>query len=384
MIRPDIFLVGYRKFTVSEEEVLAAARLFLTHKISVRFKNNSFVVSERKSREIERIIGTRVKFSNSKMLGLGGFLYENRKRWGVISGILITAFLLFFSSDFVWDVRIEGSEGGAEEMIKAELSECGFSVGSRWSKTDLGKIEALFLSRSEYASWVNVNRRGTVAYVSVVDKNLHHPPEEKVGYSNLVAECDAVIEDVIVNEGIAMVKRGDVVRRGQVLISGIIPEELGGGFCYAEGSVIGRISDEISITVSEKESVKIKDERKIGGIKLNFFGFSANIFKTYRNFSKEYDIIEKNKAFRLFGRTLPISFSVEYKEPYTVKIIDLKKDELIASASEKMAVAVASVLGDGTLIRLRSEGGFVGNEYKMSSRIVFSKEIGRDAPFEVK
>ena len=64
--------------------------------------------------------------------------------------------------------------------------------------------------------------------------------------------------------------------------------------------------------------------------------------------------------------------------------MSVTKDEMILAASEKTSRAIEASLCDGTLIRLRTEGSFIGNEYKMSTHLVFTKEIGRDAPFEVK
>ncbi|MBO7304087.1 MAG: sporulation protein YqfD [Clostridia bacterium] len=383
MIRPDLFICGYRRFLIDEEDVLYAARLFLSRGVSVRFKNNSFVVGERKSREIEELLGTRVKFKKSKMLGIGGFLYEWRGRVGIFLALIITASLLLLSGDLVWDVRVEGCEDVEEEIV-AELSECGFSVGTRWSKTDLSKVEVTLLSLSEHVSWININRRGTVAYVKVADKNTSPPDEQKQGYSNVVAECDAVIEEISVRSGVAMVKRGDVVRAGQVLISGILPAELGSGFCYAEGSVIGRVSEDISVIVSANEELKINAERKISSVRFNFFGFSVNIFKSYRNFGKEYVIIEKNKPLTILGKTLPVSLCVKYKQLYRVTVTELSKDELVEAAAARTARAVEEALGEGTLVRLRTDGGFENNEYKMNTHLVYTKQIGRDAPFEVK
>ena len=39
-----------------------------------------------------------------------------------------------------------------------------------------------FLSKSEDVSWININRRGTVAYVTVIDKSSYSEPDENVGY----------------------------------------------------------------------------------------------------------------------------------------------------------------------------------------------------------
>ena len=44
-----------------------------------------------------------------------------------------------------------------------------------------------------------------------------------------------------------MVKVGDVVKKGDLLISGVLPLELGGGFCTAQGEVKGRVADRVEV-----------------------------------------------------------------------------------------------------------------------------------------
>ena len=225
MIRPDYLLLGYKIVTVQTNDIARAAAILLKGNVSVRFLGNKIYATARKTRKIISLLDTRVKYSVSELKGLSGFIYRNRKRWGAFCAIFLTAVILLFSGNLVWDVRIEGCESGNEEQIIRELSECGLSVGTSWSRTDTAKIEVKMLETSDYVSWVNINRRGTVAYVSVVDKITHELPEKKDGYSNVVAACDAVIEEVTVEKGIAVVKAGDTVKKGDLLISGIIPSK---------------------------------------------------------------------------------------------------------------------------------------------------------------
>ena len=291
MIRIDLFFFGYMKYTVAECDVGICAEIFLRHGINVSFNKNSFLLRKGMESKVEPLLLGKVEYSKSEIRGLYGFLYRNRNRYGAMLGIFIVAFLILFSSDVVWDVRIEGCVTGAEDKIKKELSNAGFGIGSRWSKTDKSEVEVAVLEASEHVSWININRRGTVAYVTVVDKHTHKVEEKKEGYSNVVASCDAIIEEITVKRGVAVVKAGDTVKKGDVLISGIISTETGGGFCYAEGTVIARVSDTVSVVSGKSRFEKVYEEEKKHSFSIKFFGKTINIFKSYRNFSKEYDII---------------------------------------------------------------------------------------------
>ena len=58
-------------------------------------------------------------------------------------------------------------------------------------------------------------------------------------YANIVADCDGVVEEVNVVEGQAAVFPGQLVRKGQVLISGVVDGKDGEfRYEYAEGEVM--------------------------------------------------------------------------------------------------------------------------------------------------
>ena len=78
------------------------------------------------------------------------------------------------------------------------------------------------------------------------------------------------------------------------MISGVIPQSLGGGYCYAEGSVKGRYNTEIQAH-SDRE---ITDRQYLSDALYTFsvkiFNFKINIFKNCGKMPANYDIISKN------------------------------------------------------------------------------------------
>jgi len=337
MIRIDYLLFGYKIFTVKKEEVVRCAELFLKNNLSVSFHKNSFYAGVKKSKSIENLLNGKIEYTKSELYGLGGFIYRNRKRYGVFAAIIICAVILLLSSDRVWDIRVECEDEILASEIENELSICGFRVGSSWSRSDFSHIENEMLLKSENVSWMNINRRGTVAYVSVIKKELHDEPQKKEGYSNIVATCDAVIEDITVLRGVAAVKVGDVVKKGDLLISGVISSELGGGFCYAEGIVTGRVSGSVEVTVSNFREVKEPKKARLSEYKIRILNFYINIFKTGRKTREECDIIEKEDGISILEKKLPIAVYRKYDLPYQKASVYLSKDEMVLEASEKMA-----------------------------------------------
>lgn len=382
MIRLDYLLFGYKIFTVDSQDVGKCAQIFLKNGVSVSFDKNRFVVGAGKSRTVEALLKNKIKYSVSSILGFRGFLYRNRKRYGAIIAMIIISLVFLFSSDAVWDVRVEVEDSELAEKIENELSLCGFGIGSSWSKSDLGKIEVDVLSKSESVSWLNINRRGTVAYVSVIEKIAREEPIKKEGYSNVVATCDAVIEEITVLRGVAVVRAGDVVKKGDLLISGVLPEENGGGFCYAEGIVVGRISDSVEVSVPSSYEVKKSEKAKISACKIKIFDFYINIFDFNRKTHKECDIIESEKSITVLEKDIPISVYRRFSVPYTIETAVRSAEETVSMASEQMSKSLSERLASTTLVRINTVGEFSDSAYTMKTNFVCLEKIGTDMPFE--
>ena len=381
MIGADLIIFGYHEYSIDPSELPTALMMLLKANIRAEQIGSGFAASAFEKRKIEALLGTRVKFKRSKMKGIGGFVIRNFRRGGVIAALLISLALAIISSELVWDVRIEGNSLYNAEEIISELNKAGLTVGKRWRSMELGKIENSALSESDKLSWININRRGTVAYVKVIEKKKHDT-ETKLGCSNVVASCDAVIEEISVINGVAKVKVGDTVKAGDLLISGVIPEELGGGFCYAEGVVRGRVSDAVSVFVSEKTEKKLVKKEHLNKIGLKLFNFSINILKSYRNFDNSYDIIESENKLSFLGRELPFSVITDRRIEYEAYAVVLRRDELAAIASSRMRDMLLKRTEEATLLRASTSGRFVEGGYESVTDIVCIENIAKDVPFE--
>ena len=201
--------------------------------------------------------------------------------------------------------------------------------------------------------------------------------------SNVISEYDAVIEEITVMRGIPMVKAGDTVKKGDLLISGVIPEELGGGFCYAEGIIIGRISDSIEVFVSDYKDEKVSVKKKLSEVSVKILGFSVNIFKSYRNLDEKCDIIEEKKTFSAFGRNIPLVVNKKHTIKYLQQRINLTQDEMAEIALSRTTESISQKLKDSSLIRISTKGKFAGSSYVMTTDMVYSSEIGKNIPFIV-
>jgi len=301
-----------------------------------------------------------------------------------LAALVIAIAVNLLATTVVWDVRVSGCERLSESFVEQALATVGVRVGASWRSLNAGQAETALLAAYPDLGWVSINRRGSVAYVSV--KEADRPPavSPEVGISNVVATVDCIITDINVTAGYAAVKVGEVVKRGDVLISGIPPAGSEGKACHASGIVLGEVNDLISVEIPTVSVEKLYGEGQKSGLSLNFLNFSLNIFKIYRNFTSEYVIIENNEKCRLFGKyDIPVGFVHEYSVPYTEVRRELDPAMLVELSSRRMQEAILARTEHSELLRARTEGGFTDGGYSMTTRVTVIEEIGKDSPLTV-
>ena len=378
MVRIDCLIFGYRKIEISPEFLSDATSILLRASIPSKINaDGTITVRERDFLKIQGLFRGRFEFEYSEPLGIAGKYKCLHNKTAYISAIIISLTLIVFLSNLVWDIRIEGNANIPDSDIALRLSECGFQIGDLWALKDRSRIESDYLENDQRISWININRRGSVAYVSVIEReDKEETGDETPGYSNIVAATDCVIEEITVKRGTAAVKPGDAVKKGDILIIGVLPEESGGSFCAAEGSVLGRIGEQITVCVDRKYDQIIEKEKKICSITLNFFNFSLNIFKIYGNLTNNCDIIETEKAYSLFGKCrLPFSVSISYIPQHDYEATEYTDEELVQVASCRLDALVAARLCASDLLKIRSYGEFTEKGYSMSSDLVYLSEV---------
>ena len=177
----------------------------------------------RKSRCIPRI---------RKRYGFPFFLGKVKKRPAfVLSSALILA-VLFYLSGFIWVIQVKGNDKVPRDLILEVAAGEGLKVGSRKAYVSEKSVEEALTLKIPRLSWAYVHFQGTLAVIEVVEKVR----PEMAGPGDVVARKDGVVDSVLVLSGIPLVKPGQTVKKGEILIAG----ESGGGRQGARGNVTAR------------------------------------------------------------------------------------------------------------------------------------------------
>ncbi len=386
MVKIDAYIFGYRKLGVNPDDLSSLISILIRASIpSVINSDGTVTVRERDFKRIQNLISGRIDFSYTETLGLYGCFKRLPHKSAVLISLLLSSILVILLSNLVWDIRVDGNESLTDSEIILSLSDCGLEIGDFWPSVDRSKIETSFLDKANKVSWININRRGTVAYIKVIEKdNANAEEEENNSPCNLVASVDCVVEEITVNRGIPMVKPGETVKKGDILVIGALPPESGGGWCAAEATVMGRIYDTVSVDLMRNYEKKTAYERQLYSCTVKILNFSLNIFKLYRNLPKECDIIENEIKCSLFNKCkLPLSISLQYIPQYGYESQTYTDDELVAIASDRLNSLIASWLYNADLLSMKTKGNFTDTGYTISIDIVYLADVTERVELEI-
>ena len=173
-----------------------------------------------------------------------------RKIW--LLGFVSTIGLIALCSSLVLIIQIEGTDD-PEGRLRKELHRYGVAIGANRGKIEskLEEIEQeLQINHPEFL-WVDAQLQGVLFRVKVVMRT-QAPTEE--GISEIVAAKDGLIHQMMVVSGTPIVKEGDTVAQGDLLIAPYqVMKDLNGGTVWKEVRAKGEV-----VAVVGYESVVIQ------------------------------------------------------------------------------------------------------------------------------
>lgn len=265
--------------------------------------------------------------------GLPFILFKYRKRYGILVGTVLFVFIIFFMSDFVWNVEIKGASEENIPEISSTLEAIGLKEGIRISAIDPKVMRNNLLLNANGLSWGAVNIEGCTVTVDVKETNKKEEISKEP--TNLKAECGGIITKIEALEGTTIVRVGDAVSKGDLLISGIIEyKDLHTQLVRAKGKVYAETEKTIKIV----QPLKINEKVKIGKTKkrsvISFFGIKIPLY--FGDISNEYICETTEQYCKVLGVKLPI------------KIVT-KKFEFVKDEEKYFSVSNAKILAEKNL-----------------------------------
>ena len=317
---------------------------------------------ENLARKIEIVEEYHGKYQIIKETGLKCFIDNSKKKITLFIGVAILFIIIYCLSNYIWSINIETGENIAPFEIRKELFLIGIKPGISKSKIQDADIEKKLENIDDRVLWIRVRTEGVSLKVKVLEK-INPPTLEENVINDCVAKMDGEVKKIYVKSGTAMVKPGDMVKEGQVLIKAQDGSE---GFEYetaAEGSIIANTFYEKSIETKIKGTEIKKTGNSNEDIYIKVFGIKIYL-KKFKNNYENYDKIEENKF---------IINKVKYNE-LKEDVIDISKDEAISICTEKLKESLSKTLPSDAHITDYSSYTEDLEDGKISVKVMFKVE----------
>ena len=364
------YILGYVRITVEGYYIERFINICTTSKIliwnlkrekGIRLYLNTSIEDFYRVIKVAKKLQCKVKIVKKR--GVPFIINKYRKRKAFILSLLIIMIVLGVSSNYVWNIEIQVEDNLQLENILEDVQSSGLKVGMKKSKVNVQElVNEIRLKRSDI-SWIGIDLRGTNAIVKIV--KAQEAPEiiDEKDYCNIVAKKAGTITEIIAQNGTALVKSGDKVEEGQVLIQGTMEGKYTGiRYVHSLGEVKGIVQYEKTKKIYYKQEQNVKTGKKETKYKIKINNFKINFYKTLSKF-KIYDTIEEEKKFKIFSNLyLPISVIKLTNEElennskeYTVEEATEKATKELEQQIESEIAEKQNILGKDASVRETEE-----------------------------
>ena len=354
--------MGWQSVAVSAEYAVHAMNIIKEHHLrhwKLRRDNEGcvhFCLNRRDCTDLRKLCeASDIPLNTGVMHGLPAWIERYRGRIGILIGIIAAVILIWQSTLVVWSIEVHGNKTVSEETIRELLGTCGFREGVRFGDVDFKLFQNNILMQTEDISWIAINMYGTTARVEVRERIAGDTSKEN-GTANVVAAEDGQIVEVRLKSGKSVVAMHDVVRKGDLLIGGIMTVREGLlRYEYASGEVIAQVMRHVVIEVPLEEETKVYTGDEITKKNLIFFGNQINFSQKGGIDTPTYDtIIESVRLCLPGGVELPVWLRTERQRAYRMERETLTDEQAYDIAQSRFRVAVGELLKEAEILSLDS------------------------------
>lgn len=311
MKRFDDIKASYVKVRIEAVEIEKILNYLWNKKVEVRNikNNNKFSVDLQIELKDYSVLREGVKKARGKMMvldrkGTSFFWLRLSSRKFLVLGIAIFFCVLYYLSTFIWKVEIVTERYLAPVEIRNVLKEYGIDVTTKKSAINVVEVEKALVRDFDEIMWIKVRIEGSKLSVEI--KERQEPPQikEKPNYTgNIVAKKNGVVNRINTISGTPVVKAGQAVNAGELLIKGQEGKEGMEFEVMAEGKVPATVFYEETLEVPKTHVVKERTgNKKVRyGINVNnkiiYIGKSLNNFVNYDKIETKWGIFIKEAYF---------------------------------------------------------------------------------------
>ena len=290
-----------------------------------------------------------------------------KKRMCVLTMLTLSVLAVLILPQFVWFYQVEGNSAIPSDRIIRAVQECGVGVGTYGKSIQPHLVKEQVLAKLPELAWLTVNQSGGRAAIVVREKIMPEQIPDRRAVQNIVASQPGIITAVSVLEGSAVVQPGDIVEKGQLLISGYMDLEYKYRACGALGEVYARTWRSIKSVTPGKSMKKTQTGKEKTVTYLCFGRKRIKITPGSGIFPTGCDKMSQETFLTLpGGLQLPLSVVKEHYVFYDTEEAavlkqeaeDILRDASVTDAEQQM---IAGVIEDAQWDLQKQKGNYIMN-----------------------
>ena len=318
-----------------------------------------------------------------------GLPFWSRKllgRKGLVAGALAAGLLYWYLSGCLWGIAVSGEDAVTQRQILDAAESRGVRLGVRLSDLEPRLAARGILREVEGLTWAAVNTDGCFAQIAVREGDPEPEREQVEEWSNIVAGKEGQVVEITAEEGRAEVKVGDVVTKGQLLISGLyeqVPDPYGPqpNIRYqragaSRGSVVAETYREFTVTVGATAEALQPQGEPQRQLYLELFGLRLPL-GLWTAPPQDSLVWEERSPVKALDTELPLAWNVRTVQPRTRQVLVLTEEEQRDRALLSLRNEQREQLPQGAqILEEELEFGFSSGGCTLTARCRCREEIG--------
>ncbi|MCH5138153.1 sporulation protein YqfD [Clostridiaceae bacterium UIB06] len=302
-----------------------------------------------------RIVGRR---------GLAFLLIKVKRRVALVAGIVLFISIIYYLSTFIWNIEISSDKYLSPYEIRQQLNSYGIKSGISKKNINVYDIEEKLMKNNDSIMWVRARVEGANLKISAAERQSPPTIVSEESPCNLVARRDGEVVRVYTTAGTPVVKTGDVIRKGQILVKGEQGKEGATYAVHAVGDVICRTFYEEIKDVKVNEEKRERTGNKDSDIYIKINGKKLYLKKSTKKFNK-YDKIEESK------------FLTTIETYYEVKETTIHNDpkKVVNDTADQLYLKICSNLDKSVKIIDKIVNYEAGDTYKVRVLVIAEENV---------
>ncbi|MBO9605511.1 MAG: sporulation protein YqfD [Paenibacillaceae bacterium] len=281
-----------------------------------------------------------------------------RRKAFVLGGLLFVVGLYMLSS-LVWDVKVEGATAiDKDRVLQIAKDEGIYRMQWKFRLRDADTLSRELQSKLPEASWVTIEVHGTRVVIKIVETTKPDARELR-GPRDIVAAHDALVTAIYAEKGKPLAQPNKYVRKGDVLISGVIGTDLVAATGKVKGIVWYRTTASVPLQTTYRTYTGESFTRRylvMGGRAMKIAGYDSPVYE-------QQTVEQERKIVQFHGIMLPIGWlkdTVRETETTTREVAAAEAEQAGLRYAEeqvlKGAGTEAAVIGKSVLKRATENG----------------------------